>query len=99
MIDVRFFEEADDEVENARRWYRENSEQAEAAFLRELDHAIEVVADAPELWPRYLAGTRRYVFPTFPYSLIYFLDRNTIRIAAIAHQKRRPGYWRKRLLR
>lgn len=99
MIEVRFFEEADDEVENARRWYRENSEQAEAAFLRELDHAVDVVANSPELWPQYLAGTRRYVFPTFPYSLIYFLDRSTIHIAAIAHQKRRPGYWRKRLVR
>lgn len=97
MTELQFFEEASDEVEDARHWYRERSEQAEAAFLRELDHAIQVVVDAPKRWPRYIAATRRYVFPTFPYSLIYFTEENTVHVTAVAHQKRKPGYWRKRL--
>ncbi|PYQ28370.1 MAG: hypothetical protein DMF56_16300 [Acidobacteria bacterium] len=58
---------------------------------------MEKVIEAPAQWPSYLAGTRRYVFPTYPYSLVYFLDDNVIRIVAVAHEKRRPGYWRKRL--
>jgi plasmid stabilization system protein ParE len=99
VTELRFFEEAGDELEDARHWYRERSEQAETAFLRELDHAIQVVMDAPGRWPSYLAGTRRYVFPTFPYSLIYFVETDTIHVAAIAHQQRRPGYWRNRLQR
>jgi len=40
---VRFFEEASDDIE----WYRSRSEIAEASFLRELDHAIEIVTEAP----------------------------------------------------
>lgn len=96
-MQLQFFEAASEELEESRRWYRERSEAAETAFLRELDHAIEMVTDAPERWPKYIAGTRRYVFPSFPYSLIYFVEDQLIHIVAVAHGKRRPGYWRKRI--
>src|SRR6266487_776343 len=99
MIELHFFEEASDEAEEARRWYRERSEPAESAFLNELDHAIAVVVDAPSRWPEHIGGTRRYVFPTFPYSLVYFLENQAIHVVAVAHEKRRPGYWRNRLRR
>jgi toxin ParE1/3/4 len=96
-MDLEFFEDALAEVEEDRAWYRSRSESAEAGFLRELDHAIQQVTDAPAQWPRYFAGTRRYVFPTYPYSLVYFIEGSVIRVVAIAHDKRRPGYWRERL--
>src|SRR5438046_712161 len=99
MTEPHFFEEASEEAEEARRWYRERSEPAEAAFLEELDHAIAVVVEAPQRWPKYIAGTRRYVFPRFPYSLIYFPENQVLHVVAIAHEKRRPGYWRERLHR
>jgi len=47
----QFFEEAAEEVEREREWYRERSPTAEAVFLRELDHAIESVSEAPLRWP------------------------------------------------
>ena len=94
---LEFFEDAASELEEDRRWYRERSESAEAGFLRELDHAIQQVTDAPARWPRYLASTQRYVFPTYPYSLVYFVEDDAIRVVAVAHDKQRPGYWRKRL--
>jgi plasmid stabilization system protein ParE len=65
---LRFFEEAAGEIEHERRWYRRKSHVAEAGFLRELEHALDVVAENPGAWPEYLAGTRRYVFPKFPWS-------------------------------
>ena len=69
-MEVRFFEEANSEIEEGRAWYRGRSEVAEAALLQELNHAIGMVSEAPHRWSKYLAGTRRYVFPTFPYSLV-----------------------------
>jgi len=96
-MQVRFFEEAEDEVEESRAWYRFRSESAEVAFLRELDHALDRVTEAPHRWPKYIAGTRRYVFPRFPYSIIYFVEGEAINVVAAAHSKRKPGYWRKRL--
>jgi plasmid stabilization system protein ParE len=94
---LEFFDDAAAEIEQDRARYRERSESAEAGFLRELDHAIQQVTDAAAQWPQYLAGTRRYVFPTYPYSLAYFAEGDVIRVVAVAHDKRRPGYWRERV--
>ena len=94
---VRFFEEAAAEIEHEREWYRMRSHAAETAFLCELDHAIEVVEEAPHRWSQYLAGTRRYVFPRFPFSLVYFVENDIVVVVALASEARRPGYWRKRL--
>jgi hypothetical protein len=96
-MDLEFFEESLAEVEEDRAWYRKRSESAETGFLRALDHAVDQITAAPAQWPRYLAGTQRYVFPTYPYSLVYFVEDEVIRVVAVAHDKRRPGYWRKRL--
>ncbi len=94
---LRFFEEAASEIEHERGWYRDKSDVAEAGFLRELEHALEAVAERPGSWPRYLAGTRRYVFPKFPFSLVYFVEDGVVFVVSLAAEHRRPGYWRERL--
>lgn len=33
----------------------------------------------------------------FPYSILYVIEPDRIRVVAVAHQKRRPGYWSYRL--
>jgi plasmid stabilization system protein ParE len=96
---VSLSEEALAEIEESRAWYRQRSHSAEAAFLLEVDRAIHLVGDAPHRWPPYLRGTRRYVFTTFPYSLVYLVDDEVVNVVAVAHDKRRPGYWRNRLTR
>jgi plasmid stabilization system protein ParE len=94
---LRLFEEAANEIEHERQWYRRRSESAEASFLRELDDAIITVIEAPQIWPRYLAGTQRYVLPTFPFSLIYFVEEDVVVIVSLASEHKKPGYWRDRL--
>ena len=99
MIDHRFFDEAAGEIEHERAWYRARSPAAETAFLRELDHAIDSVTSAPQRWPNYLSGTRRYVFSTFPFSLVYFVEETAVVFVALASERRRPGYWLGRIAR
>ncbi len=97
MRSLSFFEQAAEEIEQERQWYRERSVVAEAAFQRELDRAVESVLEAATRWPQYIAGTRRYLFSTFPFSFIYFVEGESVFVVALAHQSRRPGYWRERL--
>jgi toxin ParE1/3/4 len=33
----------------------------------------------------------------FPYRVVYFVTEELLTIVAVAHSKRRPGYWRERL--
>ena len=93
---VEFHPAAAEEAEVAREWYADRSLVAARAFLTELTHAVEQVAEVPERWPNYEHGTRRYVFPRFPFSLIYRVAGDKVQIIAVAHAKRKPGYWKER---
>ena len=54
---------------------------------------------AAALWPGIDAslGVRRYVLHVYPYSIAYLVRDDAILILAVAHQRRTPGYWMKRL--
>ena len=89
--------EAIAEARAARQWYEEQSLAAGRAFMAELDAAIEQISAAPNRWAAYLQGTRRYLMHRFPYMVIYHEKDGAIRVVAVAHARRRPGYWRLRL--
>lgn len=40
---------------------------------------------------------RRCLVPQFPYSLIFSIEPEFILVVAVAHAKRKPGYWRDRI--
>ena len=54
-------------------------------------------SEAPQRWPKYLHGTRRFVMQRFPFSVVYLDDPELVTIVAVAHSKRKPGYWKDRL--
>jgi len=89
--------EAIAEAQAANLWYRERSASAAEAYLVELDLAVEAIAENPEMWPRYVHGTRRYIFHRFPFYLVYRETAGRLEIIAVAHGRRKPGYWRKRI--
>jgi toxin ParE1/3/4 len=95
--EVEFHPEAVAEFDAALDWYRENSEQAALDFLREIDNALVAIAANPLMWSSCLHGTRRFVLRHFPYLVVYLLTETGVKIVAIAHGRRRPGYWKKRV--
>jgi plasmid stabilization system protein ParE len=88
--------EARSELSDAFEWYLERSPLAAQAFLAEIERAAVLILEAPEIWPRFERETQRYVLRKFPFGLIYRISGDTVQIIAVAHQKRRPGYWRSR---
>ncbi len=58
---------------------------------------MEEVSQAPQRWPKYLHGTRRFVMQRFPFSVVYLDDPDLVTIIAVAHSKRKPGYWKGRV--
>ena len=93
----RFHPEAREDFRDAIRWYRARSVVASAEFRRTVSDAIRHVAQAPHRWPKYLHGTRRFVLDRFPFSVIYLDDPDLVTIIAVAHNKRKPGYWKHRV--
>lgn len=86
---------AADEARRARLWYEGRSVAAAKSFARKLEVAIDHILDAPESWPSVEEPYRRYLMHRFPFGLIYRYDSDseTVTIFAVAHLKRRPGYW------
>ena len=85
-----------EEAEAAYAWYRARSLAAAAAFAAELDKAVDSVSESPDRWPAYIQGTRRYLLSRFPFYLVYQANTGMVRILAVAHARRRPGYWKTR---
>lgn len=101
MKPYRFHPKALAEYESAAVWYRGRSHEGALRFAALVDDGILGIRKMPEAWPVWpgRADVRRRVLQRFPYSIIYLVDRNEIVIVAVAHHKRRPGYWLRRLRR
>lgn len=66
------------------------------AFDREVNAKLELLKDYPLIGTPGIRGSRWIPLKRFPYTLHYRVVGEVIDILAVAHQKRRPGYWRKR---
>jgi toxin ParE1/3/4 len=99
---VRFEDEAEVEYGLAARYYEERREHLGVEFLDSVDATIERVLE----WPRagaLLPGmppdlpVRRRAVTRFPYHVVYLETPSHVWILAVAHDRRKPGYWKDRL--
>jgi plasmid stabilization system protein ParE len=96
--ELEYLELALIEAEAAAQWYLERSPTAAARFSAELDEAEAAILERPEAWPIGQRGTRRYLLHHFPFVVIYRIEESRILIVAVAHARRRPGYWTNRTI-
>lgn len=93
----RFHPEARQDIRDATTWYRERNPIVATQFRITVSDAVRHIVQAPQRWPKYLHGTRRLVLHRYPFSVIYLDDPDAVTIVAVAHSKRKPGYWKQRL--
>ncbi len=98
-LPIEFHPDAIAEAREAREWYADRSAVAATAFMAELDLAIDRISLTPDRWASYLHGTRRYLMHRFPYLVVYRTIADKLQVIALAHGRRKPGYWRDRLKR
>ncbi len=94
---IRLRSETEQEIEDAFEYYRRQSPDAAVRFLNAITQSIRKIQNNPRLYPSYTKNTRRRILGSFPFSVIYQEKEEVILIVAIAHAKRREGYWMKRL--
>lgn len=63
------------------------------AFVAEFERTANFILANPLLGAVFRGTRRRYIFRRFPYSIIYQVTEEELRILAVAHHRRRPGYW------
>jgi plasmid stabilization system protein ParE len=94
---LTFHAEADAEVTEAALYYGMQAESFGLSFLEELDAALERIEAHPKATLLVGREVRRAILRRFPFSVLYVIEPDRIRILAVAHQKRRPNYWLDRL--
>ena len=101
MPSYGFHLEAADEYAAATRYYLDHaSPLVAAAFVGEVEAAIQTVLASPTTWPiTEDPQVRRYLLNRFPYSLYYRWEseRDRVSVYAVMHFSRLPGYWHDRL--
>jgi len=90
---LRFHPRAEQEYLTALRWYRERSLIAAINFESAFEQAAGRIRESPERWPIYVANFRKYTLRQFPFSIVYQDFSSEVVVFAVAHGRRRPGYW------
>lgn len=96
---VKLHPDARAELRAARNWYYERSPLSAFAFAQTVQNAISRIKGAPNTFPLADHGTRKFALQRFPFTIFYRSSETEIVIVAVAHQKRRPGYWSTRATR
>ena len=93
---IVFHPEAEDELHDATSYHEAESPGIGNVLLEDLDRAIAQIIQYPESSPLVSQLVRRKSLRRFPCNIMYTLLPGAIRILSLAHQKRRPFYWRDR---
>lgn len=95
-MNFEFLLEAGEEFREAARYYESEAPGVGLAFITEVHRVISVIIPHPRAAKKVRGTIRSKVLFHFPYSLFYSIESDLILIVAVAHQKRRPTYWRNR---
>ena len=102
MRSVRILEAAAVEAAEAAAWYEMRRKGLGAEFRAEFKVALDRLREAilrGTPWPGRLGerGVKRLLMQRFPFSVVFVATAEGVTVLALAHHRRKPGYWRDRL--
>ncbi|MDD4910729.1 MAG: type II toxin-antitoxin system RelE/ParE family toxin [Sideroxydans sp.] len=97
MLRISLNEEAQADADSAIDWYiSEGAFIAADDFINEIERALDLLKQFPALGGGGTHKVRSFPLHGFPYSLIYRVQGDIVRVIAVAHHSRRPAYWAER---
>jgi toxin ParE1/3/4 len=95
---IRFRPAAASELVADFRHYEKHYPGRGRRFVDAVDVALEQVEESPNRFPLlFEPDIRSAKVKRFPYRVVFVVVDGVIDVVAIAHAKRRPAYWRRRL--
>ena len=95
-MSVEFHPDAEQELSEAAFYYDGEVRGLGNRFLTEVRRVTMLLDENPGMGQRIDEQLHRAVLRRFPFSLINAQQLGEVFILAVAHQRRRPGYWRAR---
>lgn len=96
MVEIVTDLQADLDIDEAFEWYRQRDAKAASRFLAALETKFNFIRQFPRLGSPLDRRHRFVKVPRFPFYIVYRFQTKAIRVIAVVHQSRRPGYWRRR---
>lgn len=94
---VVFHRLAKQELSDAFGFYEDRSEGLGWRFLDKVERSTQLLVSFPQSAPvtKRVEGVtiRKRSLDDFPFDLVFTFDDESLFVLAVAHQKRRPGYW------
>jgi|SRR6478609_2968389 plasmid stabilization system protein ParE len=96
MTRVEYLPGARQDFDESFDWYARRSGVAAERFLAAVSASLIRIAEHPEQFARVDSRHRECLVKRFPFRLVYRVEADRILVVAVAHAKRRPGFWRRR---
>ena len=96
MISYRYLPAAREDLNKAAAFYEAAVPGLGEAFLDDVERAIEDLRENPRIGALVTRAFRRALLRRFPFAIVYAERGDELVVVAIAHHRRRPGYWRGR---
>ena len=99
---IGFHPGASADLASAGDWYEQQLSGLGLDLADEVHRALDAIAERPATWPLWPGigegvGVRRFLLARFPFAVGYIVDGGEVVVLAVAHLRRRPGYWLERL--
>ena len=96
MRSAGFHLEAESELIDAARYYADQADGLGEDFLAAVQGVVRRIGELPESGRPFGHRLRRLLVPGFPYAVIYRPEADGLLVVAVAHVRRRPGFWQRR---
>ena len=93
---LRVHPDARRELNDAVDYYERESQGLGSIFIDEVEAGFARIRSHPSAAPQVAGTVRRLILAKFPFSIVYESRDDFTRILAVAHQRKRPFYWRGR---
>jgi len=93
---LEFHPEAEQELQEAASRYDLEIPGLGERFGAEVKRVTDLLLEYPNIGKEVGSGRRRFSLHRFPFTLIYASSPEVLHVLAVAHDRRRPNYWRPR---
>ncbi len=97
MYEIAVHESAEEELIAAVLYYESRETDLGEEFLRQLALSFDRIHEHPLSYRIVFDEYRRCLMSRFPYGVVYRIEDERVLVFAVAHVRRRPGYWRDRV--
>ena len=93
---LEFLEEAKAELIVSAVYFEDKEVGLGVRFRDEVARVCLSIKEDPLLWRERSGGYRRKNCPVFPYYIAFIIRDEKVIVTAVAHEKRKPDYWKGR---